>query len=318
MPGCGYCGNSPAKRDVPPADQTRPDMHLSSPDSTRTLHVFERQTQTPRETEKGLFLFVIMRLQALGEPTTQGRATRKVVERAAKASLADCPPHRLTITCLQPAFFSTGHTTTLPSIQYSSLAQRSLEPWFVQTHAIRLRSPNGHRDHSPFVPWLRRYQSSTHRTNQPTNQPPTPALLFPRFQNFSTHIASALQTPETNILYCPFHHPYAPRSMQPPKPRSRHWKQRRAGNFVLTLVDRHGGRCLLFFPSGFLQSLLLSLHLRHTQQQKVSEKTFGTYMSALHAAAAVAFPAVTTTQTRARRRPSVAATHSAADMRSCT
>lgn len=84
MPGCGYCGNSPAKRDVPPADQTRPDMHLSSPDSTRTLHVFERQTQTPRETEKGLFLFVIMRLQALGEPTTQGRATRKVVERAAK------------------------------------------------------------------------------------------------------------------------------------------------------------------------------------------------------------------------------------------
>ncbi|KAK7509798.1 hypothetical protein IWZ03DRAFT_88977 [Phyllosticta citriasiana] len=41
MPGCGYCGNSPAKRDVPPADQT----WTSSADSTRqTDRQADRQT----------------------------------------------------------------------------------------------------------------------------------------------------------------------------------------------------------------------------------------------------------------------------------
>ncbi|KAK7530479.1 hypothetical protein IWX50DRAFT_417268 [Phyllosticta citricarpa] len=43
MPGCGYCGNSPAKRDVPPADQT----WTSSADSTR-----QTDRQTGRQTDR--------------------------------------------------------------------------------------------------------------------------------------------------------------------------------------------------------------------------------------------------------------------------
>ncbi|KAK7529529.1 uncharacterized protein J3D65DRAFT_607769 [Phyllosticta citribraziliensis] len=49
MPGCGYCGNSPAKRDVPPADQT----WTSSADSTRRCSQGDNKTDgQARQEEK--------------------------------------------------------------------------------------------------------------------------------------------------------------------------------------------------------------------------------------------------------------------------
>ncbi|KAK7565033.1 hypothetical protein IWX47DRAFT_95715 [Phyllosticta citricarpa] len=177
MPGCGYCGNSPAKRD--------------------TDRQTDRQAQTPDQKQQ--------------QPTTKEkkRATKNTAKTGTDGQRNDGPgpsgpsrpvpagSRRLTITCPQlrgsraPFPIPTTLPTYLPTyLPYSSprapFAQRPLEPWFVQIHAIRLKSPNGRRHLSPFVPWPRCYSTPTCFCFSPLTTTP--------------HM-SALQEPETNVFF---------------------------------------------------------------------------------------------------------------------
>ncbi|KAK7514200.1 uncharacterized protein IWZ02DRAFT_460027 [Phyllosticta citriasiana] len=186
MPGCGYCGNSPAKRDVPPADQT----WTSSADSTRQT---DRQIDTKPRHQKQ---------QQQQQPTTKEkkRATKNFLKTGTDGQRNDGPgPLRAISTRPGPV----ASPSRVLSFQYL------LHPtYLILHHGLPLHNGLWNRGSSKFTLSVSGHQTAGDTflllCLGPAAIPLLLAFAFPRSQPH--HTCLPCKSLKLMSSFCPFHH----------------------------------------------------------------------------------------------------------------